>query len=616
MSAARHKEGIVSRLAERFWQSTPLGAARRLEALRQQPVEIQFTLAHVFIRELVEQFEQYAKMENLETALRDLCQHQLEVFVREELGMPLHPGYFMQLNKEQWQQGHISLRDSYYLNQDDMLQRSQKAEQTASDPLQAQRYGGETAQIENIQKRIAEQLHAGTLQPLPPGDLKKYIEQRYGTQLTVYSLGNKLLSTMPKSPVHKGDKAYVNSVQAFYLPTQGERTLAPADLQQRIATGTYEGRVITLTDSLFMDLPNWELASIHERYQPNQRVGEQEDVLLRVVSALPDEFRHTRGREFFVELANTFLNRQERRKTQSIIAHQQSREVAYENVAQSITDGAKFLAQVLLMELGRAAVNDPEFLQFPTRLYYAFGLVASPLLQRLEHPRDQRIFFSYTRARESYLQTHPMVQTDISKVQQLSPALVQQVTQDEFLRNTKKISLTPTQKQHYHHSLKQLGGFYLNNVASNALCNAFSFGNFATAPELLSSSLARSALGGMPIMQPQQIAELFGNAEGWKMGVCIDPSCPHKGIKQMVGPCSVCATCQLRADFADYQKYLQMKDMPTDVRGMQRAFSGVFDSMSDLQATWGKYLTATQFLPMMIGVPTEIAVGPPAEGMR
>ncbi len=616
MRKAAPQESFIGRLVDRFLGSTPLASVQRIEALKDQPVEVQFTLSHVFIRELIEQFEAYARVENLEQTVADLCRHQLEVFAREELGMPLHPGYFMELNREKWQSGEVSLHDSFYLNQASMLERSQKAALTASDAGQQRRYQGETDQIFALQDRITEQLQLGEVRRIPQGELLSVIRQRYGETTQAYSLGSKLLHTMPKSDVHKGDKAYVNTLQVVYLPHQSETSLSPQELSSRIAAGTYQGRVVTLTEALFYDFSHQDLADIHEEYRSEDVLAE-EDVLLRMVTELPDEFRHTRGREIFVQLADAFRVQHKHQGVQTILADQQARETRYNNVQKTIEEGSRFLAQVLLLEMGRATQNDPDFLNFPTRLYYAFGLVASPLLQRLEKPYKFWINFSYRKARENYLTTHPFAVDEQWRSKSVPESLREKVSNDAFLRDVKRISLSTQQKEHYQKSLSSLGGFYLNNIASNTLCNAFSFGNFATSPELLNMGMTQQILQGAPVTQLSSIREILGNTEGWKMGTCVNPSCPNVGVHQLVGPCSICMTCQLRSELDDYQKYLSLgAENTADYRpGMGKTFGGVFDTMNEVRGAYSQYLDPQLILPVvMMNLPLDVALRTQAAG--
>lgn len=542
-------------LWKKFLSFTPLGLLRRAEALKSAPIEVQFSLSHVFIRELIEQFEAFTRLESLDESLRALSKHQLEVFIREQLGMPLHPGYFMELSRSEWQQGEISLHDSFYLNQENMLTRSRRGVSAATTLEQKHRYELETLQIENLQDELSSELQSSALQVVPESSLLDQVRQRYPAhEGNVFTIGQKLLTTMPKSKVHAGDKAYVSVMQALYLPSPLEQNVSQKELRKRIIQGTYLGRVVTVSDSLFYDLTDDDLADTHQLYNP-LKLQAQEDILMQVVTRLPSELSTLWGRQVFIDLSKRLVAQDSAQSLSRLLARQQAREQDMRRVQPMIEEGARFLAHVLLLELARATANDPQFMEFPTRLYYAFGLIASPLLQKLQNPHNGSIFFSYELARENYLNTHEMPPVPALKTGAvIDPKLRDTVVRPEFLASVKKIQLTPQQKKRMNQGLSSLPTFYLNQVAGNTLCNAFSFGQFIDGNSLLQMPLVKDVMGGMPVRSLSQVRQVLGDgAEGWHSGFCRNPDCPNAGVEQMVGLCEICLHCQLQSEYADYQ---------------------------------------------------------------
>jgi hypothetical protein len=587
-------------LWKKFLSFTPFGILKRAEALKSSPIEVQFSLSHVFIRELLEQFEAFTRLESLDESLTALSKHQVEVFIREQLGMPLHPGYFMELSQKSWQESEISLHDSFYLNQENMLTRSKRGVSAASTPEQKRRYELETTQIERLQEALSQELSDSKLTRLTEGELSTQVRQRYpGHQGEVFTIGRKLLTTMPKSKVHAGDKAYVSAMQALYLPSPLEAQLSPKSLSERIASGNYLGRIITVSDSLFYDLTDEDLADTHKLYNP-LTLQPQEDILMQVVTRLPPELSSLWGRQIFIDLSKRLVAQESAQSLSRLLARQQAREQDMRRVQPMIEESARFLAHVLLLELARATVNDPEFLEFPTRLYYAFGLVASPLLQRLENPHNNAIFFSYDIARENYLKTHNMPSlTTLKPGAVIDPQLRDKVIRPEFLQGVKKIQMTRQQKSHYNEALGSLPKFYLNQVVGNTLCNAFSFGQFAEGRNLFQMPLAQNIMSGMPVQSLADVRAILGDgAEGWHLGSCRNPECPNKGLEQMVGLCDICLHCQLQSEYADYQS--STNEGEATQPDLSRQMLGSYSTLDAVTRDAKRSLSAGLFLPYLL----------------
>ncbi len=572
-------------LWQKFLTVTPLGLLRRAESLKGAPKEVQFSLSHVFIRELIEQFEAFSRLETLDASLTALSKHQIEVFVREELGMPLHPGYFMELSRSHWQKGEIFLRDSYYLNQESMLERSRRGVAAASSPEQKERYEMETHQIERLQEELSQEILSGSWVQIPNGPLKEQVQQRYSQhQGKIFALGQKMLTTMSKSRVHAGDKSYVNVMQALYLPAPEEQGLDASVLQKKVTQGNYLGRIVTVSDSLFYDLTNQDLVDTHALYSPLP-LQPEESILMQVVTRLPSELSAVWGRQVFIDMASKLLAQEQASGLTHLLGRQQASEQKMRPVLGMIEDGSRFLAQVLLLELARATVNDPEFLDFPTRLYYAFGLVASPLLQRLEQPNNASIFFSYDLARENYQKTHTMPPLPaLQPGLRIDPKLRETVVRPEFLRQVKKVQMTAEKKELYRRSLGDLPGFYLNQVVSNSLCNAFSFGSFGEASSVLQTPFVQNVLSGAPVHSLAEVQSVLGaGSEGWHKGVCQHPDCPNAGVQQMVGLCDICLHCQLQSelgslpDAADDSLLAQDDRFAKQLLGSYATLAGVAD---------------------------------------
>lgn len=546
---------------------------------------MQFNLAHVFGRELLHLIDQNIHEEALLVELTNLMEHQIKVFAQEALGPSIHPPYHVAVNRKQWQQGHIALHDERYLQKNDMLEMSRMAVYTASNPREKKRYELETRQIEvGIYPWVKQSLQDSNTSILPASqDEQTWLSKALKNTAHAYIVGEKMAYFLPKNTIYAEDLAFINFCQLVYIPGNNEVTLSVAQIRERIQKGQYTGKISVVIEPVFGDLQNQDLANFVDHWQTSHSQKEKfpstEEALMSQLHAVPEWAGVGVGREFILSTLTQVLE-----SAHPILSQANERQQRVENIMEeqkwNIAHGAAFLAKILAAELATLSGLPPHkqkhfATQLPLRLHYAFGLVASPLLQRQSFDPVLSLA-AYKKRFEHHAQTPLDPQQPI----QVTQTMREMMSDPEWLRNSKQVRLDKTEQRKTTESLSNLPSYYLNRVVSNTACNLFSFGGYAQHMQMLNSPGALSIMRGGAVTDKSLWQAYYPDMELSGIGLCVNgDSCRvHQKsggeVPQMLGPCGVCLACQMYDDMLNLGQDPDTAGQIADESFSQELFTG------------------------------------------
>ena len=628
----------------------------------QQVDKTQFSLAHLMINELVatvnlaaaESDEQAELIKTLENQLERLLVHQLEVFVAESQQLPIQKPYWLEISATDSKK--VSLYDTRYPSPRDIKQMSQLAADSADNAVEAERYDLETRQVQAIYEQIENIIYSSNLTPQPAP--REFIDSlfRDGLVSSEVELNNRFSSissntdqleligdrwfyTLPSHPLYPGDKAYLNLCQVVRVVGQ-----------QDGGPNGQSDKYFLLVEPFFYDFSDAQLRVIHNLCRREKLIDEQprnvarnttkqarpvglsQDELLTALSFIPQALQSKFGYEFFKEFFNKVGQEifNESNHTEIKLAElltSQQRVMATVNHARGqLQKGAVFLAKILLLETSQIShqgvshfsgtSGDPLQLSaestvishLPARLNFAFGLVVSPLVQGKQFDPDQAQR-AYLRAfgGEISFKDYSLTNSDEIKIdlRSISPEMLVYLSSPDFLRQCRRVKIDRQQKKNYQRGLEILPLFYQNPIVSNSMCSLFSFGNFADRFSTLQTASAQQVMGGMPVFDKQIVARLSGSAEGWHLGQCIHPNCANKDKTQLVGPCGICLSCQLKMESSELAQWQNKMaglglggEVETGHAGLPASVTGAIDNSARLiqDTLAGTMLGANDFL--------------------
>lgn len=537
---------------------------------------MQFNLAHIFGRELLHIIDQNIQEAAILPELTQLMEHQIKVFAQEALGPSIHPPYHITLNRKSWQQGQVDLRDARYLQKNGMLEMSRMAVHTAATPAERQRYKLETLQIEQaIYPWVAQNLQNPQLSILPASSTEQaWLNKTLPPIQSIFLLGERHAYFLPKNTIYAEDLAFINFCQLLYIPGSDEQTLSPAQIRTRIQSGKYSGKISIIIEPVLGDISNQDLTKAVRHWSETTDSTEKskpltEKELMSHLHRVPEWAGVGVGREFILSALTQVLD-----ESHPVLAQANERQQRVENIMNeqswNITQGATFLAKILAAELANFSelplTEQQHFAtQLPMRLHFAFGLVASPLLQRQTF--DPKLAFAAYTKRFSRKQAPSDMPSEKINV---TETMRQMMTDPEWLRNARHVRLNKVEQQKTTESLRGLPSYYLNRIVANTACNIFSFGGYAEQLAKLNTPGAFSIMNGRPVRDRDLWQQYYPHMKLSGMGVCVEgKNCQvyketgDATLEQMLGPCGVCLSCQM---FDDWKHLAETNLAPDPVR--------------------------------------------------
>lgn len=535
---------------------------RGRESARVEPIteKNEFNLSHVLIHEVINVVERDTNLRDFSTEIEALVEHQLRVFDQELHGASIHRPYFAEVNAQLWQQPgsrrELSLEDSRYKSKRGMHVISRKAEETAQSPAHAARYALDTRQIVNgIYPKITSIL-------ANPNSPARYASESEHTWIAQHAnqpiqqpilIGEKQVYLMPKNPIYTGELAFVNFCQVVYLPTEEELALSPAQMQERIAQGTYQGNLSVMIEPVWADLSLADLTlfrdslsaqSLDEKPDDVQQIASEAE-LMSLLYQVPEWVGLGMGEEFVFQAFKTIFTA-DHHAVEQIRERQQFVRQSVSGDEANIKAGAKFLSHVLMLEMQHMAKlswrKQQQFAEeLPKRLHLAFGLVFSPLVQKETFLPEDSL--------RAYLNTFDVPVTELEESIVFSQQIRQVLNDDRWLTKSRTITLSKKEQEKIVQGLSHMPNYIFSRVIMDSACNAMSFGGYQQMEarlNTLSTVQASGYINGMTASSMSEVAKYVDDTTGWKMGYCKGDQCKSKGKHQMVGPCDICLGCHLR----------------------------------------------------------------------
>jgi hypothetical protein len=555
---------------------------------------LHFSLLNPFIHEVIGKMETIATMAELQEKLQILSRHQIDAFVREQYGMPLQPTYELMV-RVGGRLG-IQLFDQRYPSERDTLTVAESGVGVAQNAAESARYQGELRQVELFNHQVKDIISGGKWREsgILPSDSPE--PGRH------WLIGEKHFYTMPKSDLYAGDRAYVYFFQVAYTPSAEEAGWSMAQVQMAVASGTARGRLRVLMQPVFHDFSHEQLAHLHNAAAraPGTKLDLQptEAELLAHISQVPSELSGIFGRDFFLHFFQLMAQSSTDNPYYQLLARQQRSEALFQELAPQRADGAEFFSLVLQYELQRLAAQPTTQTDLAARLKLALMMVMSPLIQAKP--------FDLAASWRAYQQRFPLRRWRLlpvtDKLPSLSSATRQELLHPEYIQQAQQVRIGERDKVANTTMLAKLNPFYLNQVVGNTMCTAMSFGDMTQRMNVFSQPFTQSVMGGLPVLETGQLRSLIGNnIEGWHLGTCIDPDCAvnraaGRQIRQLVGPCSICASCQLRLEAQDLARFGQ-ENVNQDPRQSKSRLKNLVEQQLE---QFAQYFDIRLFLPSIL----------------
>lgn len=403
----------------------------------------------------------------------------------------------------------------------------------------------------------------------------------------------------------------------MYTPNADEAQWPLAQLQLAVASGTARGRWRVLMQPVYHDFSHEQLAGLHEAAARSRseslQLSPTEPDLLAQISRVPTELYGIFGREFFQQFFQLVHQATADNPYFQLLARQQRSEALFQQLARQRQDGAEFFTLVLQHELQRLSIhpNDSALTAgLSARLKLALMMVMSPLIQSLP--------FDLVASWRAYQRRFPLCRWrsvhSLTEVPQLPLSVQNRLLHPDFVREVQTIKTNRRDRVANTIMLTRLNPAYLRQVTGSTLCTAMSFGDMTQRLSVLSQPFSQSVLGGLPVLEMNQLRNLVGNVDGWQMGTCVHPDCTVNKkaghpVNQLVGPCRICASCQLRIEQQDMHHFGQTEPGTSHRRDLANVARRELDQfkLNFFQVDW---LLPSCFAPQLFNqtMPAQVGV--------
>lgn len=519
---SRKAEGILAR--ERTAETT---------AKTEIAQNVDFDLLNVLI-ELVEEMPNIPGKADL--YLRRTLETQLEATLSEHIQLPFHSS-FSEVDLERFALGGELFIFHPGYRKLDLISYADNAVKKEQDPLKKARYTRERDQLQGLYIKLLAEMELSGKAEASESTWQEARAEKVISARVLHDLGlqegepvfvaRKHVFSMPRNTeVYVEGLSYLNMYQLVFLPRQGRMILTMDHLYEELNNEEHARALRLLED------PDKDMT-----VSPSQAA---EEALMKELSTLNAESSLALPLHIFSQLLSN-LHESEKNTSLRFMDETFRKQNEVKAKFSNIRSVAEFLYKILVAELVVCKKHEEAVSGLKQRLNVALEMAMHPLLSGNPIQQKQSIEI-YT---STYLQRWLKKNTpDSLENVQITSVFLKQLEQERVSQR-----VTSTDQQHKRdEAIKNLSASYpaiLQRISSQAQCAAGSFGGLTNLAQF--ESMTRS-LGTGPLVNFSQLQSFIGadRAKDWKMGVCINPGCSYSGLKQFVGECGLCLSCEMK----------------------------------------------------------------------